>query len=117
MMHYHRCCPKVVDKPDGRTEKIIYHGAYMVKRLTIPEGVSTSTHFHYGKTETLIVLKGTVLVEFVDGPPVRLAPGDTLTIEAGRKNAHRMTSPVGCGEAVYFEASTPHPDDSERVTT
>lgn len=96
-------------------EEILYVGEYMLKRLTLTPGERTSMHFHYGKTETLFVLSGDLLVSFQSGASdVHLRRGETLTIRAGRVNAHRMISgrENGC---VYVEASTPHVDDSERV--
>lgn len=100
-------------EPKRWGQEITYHvGEYMLKRIHL-DG-QTSMHFHYAKTETLYVLEGTVIVTFHDGRPAAvLNPGDTLTIQAGKKNAHRMQSYDG--EVVYLEASTPHPDDSERL--
>lgn len=97
-------------------EEYLFSGAYLLKRLTLAAGVKTPMHFHYAKTETLYVISGVVHIFWANKarPTVTLNPGDWFTIREGRKNAHRMIA--GEDGAVYLEASTPHHDDSERVT-
>lgn len=96
------------------SEEILFFGPYMVKKLIIEPGHTTSMHFHNCKTETLIMYDGSVTVHFEDmRPSVTLVAGQTLTIHEGRANAHRMEA--GPAGADYWEASTPHKDDNYRV--
>lgn len=104
----------VVREKRWGAEEIIEFGPYLVKRLTIEPGKTTSMHFHYAKRETIYVLKGTLVIHFDDSrrDALVLEEGDDCTIPEGRSNAHRMESERGCE---YLECSTPQIDDSERL--
>lgn len=95
------------------SEEILELGPYLVKRLKLNAGKTTSMHFHYAKRETIYVLHGILRVQFDDGrDPWFGRPGEVLTIPEGRANAHAMSSEVGCE---YIECSTPQVTDSERL--
>jgi uncharacterized cupin superfamily protein len=117
---------RIISKRWG-SETILFYGPYLVKRLKLNAGWSTSIHWHNCKTETIIVESGILQVVFDDptvdiidvdgerqpaGDVVSLIDGESITIFEGRQSAHAMRSTTGCS---YIEASTPHTVDSERV--
>lgn len=53
---------KIVDKTWGAESHII-NDIYCMKELFIQKGASTSIHFHAKKHETILVIKGTLLVK------------------------------------------------------
>jgi quercetin dioxygenase-like cupin family protein len=78
---------------------------YQVKRIELE--TSTSMHGHNKKTETIVVLDGTLHIEWADGrEPESLSPGEHVTILPG--DAHRMF-----GNCEYLECTTPDYEASD----
>lgn len=88
-------------------ETVIFHGPYLVKRLEI--NGRTSMHYHCAKTETIVVEKGELIIDFLHDS-ISLLPGGTLTIH--ESVPHRMS-----GIATYIECSTPQLMDAVRVAS
>lgn len=107
---------KVIQKPWGKEEILSVQDRYVVKRLHMTKGHRCSLQYHRYKTETIVVISGTLLItkNFQNGKntweDIVLYPGDHLTILAGE--IHRME---GVSNTVYMEASTPELDDVIRV--
>ena len=73
---------------------------YCSKFLTLLPGQECPTHFHKLKKETFFALRGVVDLT-VDGAPVRLTPGQSLTLKPGSRHSFRSTA-----GAVIEEVST-----------
>ena len=105
---------KIINKPWGREELLEKNKKYMMKRLTMYKGCRCSLQFHEYKTETILIISGTLKI--TTGKHVTQCeekifyPGDSITI---KKNIiHRMEAIEEC---VYIEASTPEIDDVIRL--
>jgi len=92
--------------------ELIHHNAdgYSMKTLVLKRSGISSLHYHTKKTETFLVVKGTVQIEVGSIMDI-LYRGDSLHIPAG--TPHRFQVAVG-HEAVIIEAGTIH--DEEDVT-
>jgi mannose-6-phosphate isomerase-like protein (cupin superfamily) len=53
-------------------------------RLAVMEDKVFPWHFHPDSDEFFVVLEGELTIEFRDDQPVRLGPGDTLKVAAGK---------------------------------
>jgi len=107
--------PGLVEKRWGH-EKLYANGDYCLKQLFIREGQCTSMHFHKDKTETLLVISGSLRVDYKnregDDLQVDLEPGEAMQICPGFM--HRL---VATSDVIIVEGSTrDHPWDSFRVT-
>ena len=73
----------LLDAQTVRIERIVSHGQ------ASPEG------FWYDspRDEWVLLLRGEALLGFEDAPPLRLLPGDCLTISAGRRHRVEWTAP------------------------
>lgn len=83
---------------------------YMGKTLIINPGCSTSLHYHNEKDETILVMRGELILDkqgefsiLKEGQAVRILP----------KISHRLKA--GLDGITLVESSTPHPDDSVRI--
>jgi len=92
--------------------ELIHHNAdgYSMKTLVLKPGTISSLHYHTKKTETFLVVEGSIRIE-VDGVMYILFKSDSIHIPAG--TPHRFRA-VTCDEAVVIEAGTIH--DEEDVT-
>lgn len=107
---------KIEKKPWGREIWFAnIPGHYMGKILEIDGQVSM--HVHRKKEETLYLTQGMVKVYTLwpDGTEYlfrTLRPGDSIHIEPGTPHSFKS---VGKKKAIFFEASTPFPEDSVRL--
>lgn len=89
---------------------------YCGKRLVFEPGGATSMHFHIKKLETMYLLRGLMVIEFVhpetaEKYEIRLSPGDSVQIPRGQ--LHRI---LALEESELLEFSTMHEDsDSYRA--
>jgi mannose-6-phosphate isomerase-like protein (cupin superfamily) len=105
----------VTNKPWGKEEILEANDKYVVKRLHMHEGKRCSLQYHERKTETIYVLKGTLLIITQEWPGedtiiTTLKPGDTYTIVP--EYVHRMAAKE---DSVYLECSTTELDDVVRI--
>jgi len=110
--------PGVIEKSWGK--EIIYqnHDKYCTKQLIINPGNSTSMHFHIEKHETMIVVSGTLTIEYINNK-------ETYEIEVEKYNSfviapglpHKLKCLKENSEPVrIIECSTKHFDnDSIRI--
>lgn len=91
-----------IQKPWGQ-EEILYTGEYLVKRLTMRKGECCSIQFHEKKTETIVVISGTLEINH----EIVYLPGDYVTILPGV--VHQMSAREG--DCVYLECSTVYGDE------
>ena len=106
---------KIVNKPWGREIWFAYTNGYLGKILEISRDQQVSMHKHEIKEETLRLVSGVVLVYELapngeDSLFATLMPGDSLHIKPGEPHSFRALS-----DAVFFEVSTPFPEDSIRL--
>jgi len=108
---------KIVEKPWGREEIIVHTDKYVMKRLWINEGQRLSRQFHIKKDETIVVTKGTLLLDLstndLESNVVKLEEGQSWRIIP--KTIHRFTAP-GDRPVELFEVSTPELDDAVRLS-
>lgn len=101
-------------KPWGKEDVIEVNEQYMFKRLEMHAGHQCSLQRHHNKKETFYLLSGEMelIIEDATGTlvPIQIKPGQSYTINPMVK--HRMRAITNI---VYFECSTPHPDDVERL--
>ena len=92
---------------------------YMGKTLVINPNQCTSVHYHKDKDETMLVIRGLLIVyeeRDAGNGKVKVSSntfgeGDTVYVEPTAH--HRLTA--GPEGVTLIEVSTPHPDDSVRV--
>lgn len=101
---------KIIDKPWGMEEILETNEKYTVKRLTMREGCRCSYQYHEKKLETILVLKGELIITS-ENEVRRYNFGEFITIKPFEK--HRMSSEKG--DAVYLECSTSELDDVVRI--
>jgi len=120
-----KAIPTIVEKRWGK-ENIYINGDgydsagitnYCMKAIYIDPNSETSMHFHIRKHETLLVVSGKLLLEYLDGKGaggvVELLPGDAFIVPPGFQ--HRLCALEE--EVLLIEASTPDdPQDSIRVS-
>ena len=107
--------PKKVDKWWGYELHYRNDEMYCMKWLHFFHGGCTSTHFHVGKHETLLVVSGILTVETTYNKVSkfrRLGPGAALVVAPGF--VHKLIAAEGPVDLI--EASTEdHDDDSVRI--
>ena len=105
---------KIINKPWGREELLEKNKKYMMKRLTMFKGCRCSLQYHEYKTETILVISGslkiTTGINVNQCKDQNFYPGDSITIE--KNIIHRMEAIEDC---VYIEASTPELNDVIRL--
>ena len=87
---------------------------YVGKILCINQGHRLSRQYHKIKEETIMVLRGTLLLEVGEGENIeehKLKRGENFHVTPGL--IHRFCAPFGDVEIV--EVSTPHLDDVVRL--
>lgn len=99
--------PKVVNKSWGR--EIIYANdeKYCCKVLHVEPGKGTSLHFHIEKHETMLVIDGSLLVEYIDNKVLRskvLEPAQAFVIPPGLP--HKLSSASEEKSVTFVETST-----------
>ena len=106
--------PIVVQKAWG-FERHYENNEYCMKWLHFRPNTYCSMHYHLDKHETMLVVDGTLTIEYIvdkEKHSVTLDRGDAFTVSRGL--AHRLVA--GPEGADLIEASTPdHPDDSIRI--
>ena len=108
--------PERHEKGWGFEDWIVNSDLYCGKILFVNAGKRCSLHYHKQKTETMLVVEGSVLFEFgstaeKELQSLVLGPGDVFHIEPGL--LHRFK---GLTRSVIHEFSTQHfEDDSYRV--
>lgn len=99
-----------IDKPWGYEEILETNSGYTVKRLFMKKGAQCSLQYHRKKRETILALKGNLVVILNKGELV-LKPGDFITIKPFER--HRMfAKDENC---LYLEASTSELNDVVRI--
>ena len=108
--------PFKVKKRWGEERVFQNNDKYCSKLLIIKPNQSTSMHFHIDKHETMVVIRGTLFIDYNNNKRMEtarlneyesfvIAPGLPHKLRAGNKEVHLM------------EASTPsHDDDSIRIS-
>lgn len=86
-------------------EQWVVNKNYCGKILTLKKYHQCSFHKHKIKTETFLVIEGSVLMEIEDNVFV-IEKGDAVDIEVGQN--HRFT---GLEDSIMIEFSTHHEDD------
>ena len=99
--------PEVVDKTWGR--EIIYANdeRYCCKVLHVEPGKGTSLHFHIEKHETMLVIDGSLLIEYIDNKVLRskvLEPAQAFVIPPGLP--HKLSSASEDESVTFVETST-----------
>ena len=105
---------RLIHKPWG--QEIIWGetGDYVGKVICINRGHRLSRQYHKVKEETIMVIRGTLLLEVGTGDGIEsfdLKRGDNFHVTPGL--VHRFCAPYGDVEIV--EVSTPHLDDVVRL--
>jgi mannose-6-phosphate isomerase-like protein (cupin superfamily) len=104
------------DKGWGYEDWVVNTDLYCGKVLVVSSGKKCSLHYHKTKTETMLIVEGSILFEFrlqteSHLSSLILTKGDVFHIEPGL--LHRFT---GLEDSVIHEFSTQHHDeDSYRV--
>ena len=101
---------KLIEKPWGTEEIIHLSEKYCVKRLIMKKGEMCSYQMHNVKTETIIMLKGSMKLQ-IEKKFYILGPGETYTINP--KVKHRMIAEEN--DIEYIECSTTELDDIVRL--
>ena len=99
-------------KPWGKEELLEKNEFYALKKLFMKANHRCSLQLHNQKTETIVVVKGTIKITLME--PLQehlLFVGDFFTIQP--KRIHRMSAMDV--DAVYLETSTPELDDLVRI--
>jgi len=99
-----------IEKPWGHEEWIEVNNDYVVKRLVVEEGKSTSLQYHQEKTETMYILSGTAFLRY-GNEQFTLSAGDHIHIPKG--TIHQLT---GLTQIQVLETSTPELDDVVRLS-
>jgi mannose-6-phosphate isomerase len=96
---------KKIEKPWGYEEIIEYNKNYIVKKIFIKNGYSSSTQLHRLKTETIVILKGALKIYHGDDINSlefqEYEEGDYITIKPYK--IHKM---FGITDCIYLETST-----------
>jgi len=110
--------PGTVEKTWGK--EVIYqnHDKYCTKQLIINPGFSTSMHFHLEKHETMIVVDGTLVIEYINNKKIyeiKVEKYNSFVIAPGLP--HKLKCLKEEAEPVrIIECSTKHFDnDSIRI--
>lgn len=109
--------PGFVSKDWGSEHIYQNNDKYCMKLLTIEDGKSCSMHFHLEKHETMLVIEGTLIVDYVYNKEHRtqiVNQWEAFTICPGLP--HSLRSQKGTGTVRLIEASTPdYETDSIRI--
>jgi len=102
-------CPELVQKAWG-TEQIICRSPHACKIMTVNPGYQVSLHLHKNKTETFILIEGTLTVEAIkqDGVQYKTElwqPYSSITLPAMTPHTF-YCSDKQTGPTVFIEAST-----------
>ena len=103
------------DKPWGYELLWSKTDHYAAKIIHIDAGKRLSLQYHEQKHESLLVIRGTLLLNLGDGDDarvVRLEVGESADIPAG--DIHRFEAPPDA-DVEIIEVSTPHLDDVIRL--
>ena len=103
------------DKPWGYELLWSETDHYAAKIIHIDAGKRLSLQYHERKHESLLVIRGTLLLNLGDGENarvVRLEVGESADIPAG--DIHRFEAPPET-DVEIIEVSTPHLDDVVRL--
>jgi len=99
----------VTEKPWGKEFLQASNESYAVKLIVMNKGCRCSLQYHEKKKETIILLKGKLLID--DGETGYLMDQmDSITLNPG--TVHRMN---GILDSLYVEVSTPELDDVVRL--
>jgi hydroxymethylpyrimidine pyrophosphatase-like HAD family hydrolase len=94
-----------IEKPWGYEELVECNDKYLVKKLFMKKGHSCSIQYHELKTETIVILNGSINIsigENIDNLYTKLySQGETITIKP--YTIHRMEALEDC---LYMECST-----------
>ncbi len=106
---------KLVEKPWGRERWFALTNNYLGKILEIDKNQQVSMHKHEIKEETLRLISGVVEVyelssDNQDSLLRTLVPGESIHIKPGEPHSFKALC-----DSVFFEVSTPHPEDSVRL--
>ncbi len=106
---------KIVEKPWGREIWFAQTNDYLGKILEIKKEQQVSMHRHEIKEETLRLISGVVELYGLspDNGDILLRtilPGESVHIKPGEPHSFKALS-----DAVFFEVSTPFPEDSIRL--
>ena len=109
------CVPGFVDKSWGSEHIYQNNDNYCLKVLTIEPGKNCSMHFHLEKHETMLVVEGTLAIDYIYNKEKRtkiVEKWEAFTISPGFVHSLRaLTQTVR-----LIEASTPdHDHDSIRI--
>lgn len=105
--------PMLIKKPWGHEEIWAHTGQYAGKILFIRKAHRLSRQYHRFKEETILVLRGVMILEFEDGHGNRritMGEGDSFHIPP--HSVHRMAATEDC---MVMEVSTPQLDDVVRI--
>jgi len=89
-----------IDKPWGYEELIEYNSNYVVKKLFMKKGHSCSLQYHEIKRETIVILKGSLII-YIGDEKKEYHEGDSVTIPPF---THHMME--GLEDCLYLESST-----------
>lgn len=101
---------KVIRKDWGEEDMLVMNDAFMMKRLIICAGESTSKHYHTVKRETFYVVDGEGVID-IDGKLIVLRPHIVVHIDSGMIH---QTMAKTC--LVIIETSTPEFEDVVRLS-
>jgi mannose-6-phosphate isomerase-like protein (cupin superfamily) len=102
---------KIVNKPWGQERWFADNGHYLGKVLIINKDQRGSYHYHRQKHETMYIAQGTLHV-ILEAVSAEIPKGNSIVFLPGQRHSLGSVSE----EVVLFEVSTPHPDDSVRVS-
>lgn len=109
------CVPGFVDKPWGSEHIYQNNDKYCLKVLSIEQGKFCSMHFHIDKHETMLVVDGTLAIDFIYNKERKtkiVNKWEAFTISPGLPHSLRSVE----GTVRLIEASTPDFDyDSIRI--
>ena len=111
--------PVVIQKSWGRELVYANDEKYCCKVLYIEPGKGTSLHFHLNKHETMLVVDGELLIEYVFDKQLKsvtLEPAKAFVIPPGL--VHKLSSASDTESVTFVETSTISYDtDSIRIGT
>jgi len=116
---------RTINKPWGKEELLEVNKKYVVKKLYVKYKKRLSNQYHEFKTETLVCMRGKIIVEVTQPDPTKwyrglldykkeviLKPGDYLHLKPYK--IHRIIG-KSFRTAVILEASTPELNDVVRL--
>ena len=100
---------KLIEKPWGWEWLWAHQSSFAAKILHIEKGKRLSKQFHEKKVETILVLRGTLILE-LNNIPFEMKEGSVFHIDSG--TVHRM---IGKTNVDLIEVSTPELNDVIRL--